>query len=144
MQSVSPHQGGAGFVTDQHMEACWTIKLLLLETASLANDNIEIGFRWWNGHGSRVARGIDIQTAMFDDVSLWKAIRISILLHVSFLWISATELCDMKIRLCMSKGRKGHANVADCKLFQWTTNKLDIVLPVMVKQESQNYNTNWN
>jgi len=73
-----------------------------------------------------------------DAVSVWNAINVSILLRVSFYFISVTKLWDMIIRQCMCKGRIGCANVLDCKSHPLTANERDIVLPIVVKFDNEN------
>jgi len=76
---------------------------------------------------------MDSQIAIFDDVSLRKAIGVPILLSIKVFWISVTELLDKIICLCMCKGRMGDAKVFNSQSCRWITNKFDNVLPVMVK-----------
>jgi len=98
-------------VPDQEITACSACKLLPLHIASQADHHIEIGFGRRDGGSSCIARSVHWQIVMYDDGSLAKAIRVPILLSVSFSLILVTELCDMIIHQCMSKGRMGDANV---------------------------------
>jgi len=75
---------------------------------------------------------------MCDDVSIWNAICVPIVLRVSFYLISVTKLWDMIIRLSICNGWIGHANVLDFRSHWWTTNESDIVLPVTVKFDNYN------
>jgi len=65
--------------------------LLPLHIASLANDHIEIVLRLRIGDGPIVAGRIDWQIAIFDDVSLSKAIHVPILLCVIFYLLSVIK-----------------------------------------------------
>jgi len=76
------------------------------------------------------------QIGICDDVSIWNAIPVPILLRVSFYLISVTKLWDMIIRLCMCKGQIGHANDVDIKSHWLTTNERDIVLPVTIEWDN--------
>jgi len=132
---VCPH---ARLVTDSEIKACWTCKLQPLHIVSQGNYHKQIGFRPRHGDGSCISGGMNRQIGICDDVSIWNAIPVPILLCVSFYLISLTKLWDMIICLCMRKGRIGHANVLDFKCHWLTTNERDIVQPITVKWD------NWN
>jgi len=102
---------------------------------SQANNHIEIEFQLRNGDSSCIPGGVNAQVAIVDDVSDGKAIKLPILLCVSFYLKSVTNLWDMIIRLCMCTGRMGHANVLDCKLHWLTSKECDIVRLVTVELE---------
>jgi len=120
---------------NSEIKASWTRKLLPLQIAFQARYNMAILFGRGNGDSSLGAGGVNWPIAIVDDVSPGKAIRVPILLHVSLYLISVTKLWDMIIRLCIFKGRMGHAKVLDTKLHWLTTNELDMVLLVTVKSE---------
>ena len=113
MHIISVTWWGAWCVTDQEIEACWTGKLLSLRIASLGNCDNKTGFRQRNHDGSCVTTGIDSQIAIFDNISLWKAICVPISLCGSCFWISLTKLWDMISGLCMCKGHTGQLGVLD-------------------------------
>jgi len=52
--------------------------------------------------------------------------------------ILVTKFWDIVICLCMCKGRTGHVKVLDSKYCRQTTSKVEIIIPVTVKRESQN------
>jgi len=106
--------------------------------ASQANYHIEIWFWRRQGDSVFITRGMNREIHLAVDVLLRKAIRVPILLSISFYFIAVTKLWDINICLCMCKGQIGHANVLDFKTHWLTTYQCDIVLPVSVK--SHNYN----
>jgi len=128
----SPARLGVRFVTDYISDASSTRKRLPLHIAFRANYHIEIGFGRRNGDGSCICGGIENQIEIFDDVELWKAICVSILLRVSFESISVTKLWDMIIHLCICKGHMQHSNVVNSKSRHKTTNEPVIVFHVTV------------
>jgi len=136
MHCVSPAHSSAQFVTNWEIRACLTHMLLLLHITSLANEHIEIKTGWTNGDWSCVTVGVNSQIVIFDDVSLGKAMRVHILLCVSFCLILETKLWAMIILLCIWKDRMGHTIVPDSKPLWLTTNELDIVLCFTVTSES--------
>jgi len=75
-----------------------------------------------------MARSIGGQSGIFDNVSLWKAILLPILLCVSHVLISVTKLWDMILSLCMCKGQTGFATVLDSNTHYWITNNHDMIL----------------
>jgi hypothetical protein len=98
---------------------------------------MDIRFRPRDGDGSCVCGRIEVQTVIFDVWSWWKASCLPILLRVSFCLISVTKLWDIRIRLCMCKGRTHHVNVlkskSDCKM----AIMFDFILQVTVKWQSK-------
>jgi len=70
-----------------------------------------------------------MQIGIRDDVSIWNALSVPILLRDSRYLSSVTKLWDMIVCVCMSNGRIGHANVLDCKFCWLTSNERDMVLP---------------
>jgi len=122
----SPAQHGTSCITDSEIETCRTRNLLPFYTASLANYHIEIRFGRRNGDGSSVAGVILRQSGTFDDVSLWKAIGVHILLLVNYFLRLVTKLWDMIIGLGIFNSFTHHANILDSKLAWWTTKILDI------------------
>jgi len=76
------------------------------------------------------------QIGICDDVSIWNAICVPILLHVLFHWISVNKLWDMIIRLCMFKGRIVYSNVLDFQSHGLMINEHDIILPGTVKLDN--------
>jgi len=135
--SVYLARHSARFITDSEIEACWTCRLSPLYIVSLADYHIQIGVGQRNRNGSCVPTDVNEQIAIVGGVSLRKAIRVPILLCVSFYLISVTKLWDMIICLCICKGRMGHANVLDCKLCRLMTTEHHIVMLVTVKSEYQ-------
>jgi len=125
-------------VSDSEIKACSTLKLEPLDISPQANYHMEIRFRWRHGDRSFLARGMNRQIAICDNVSFRNVIRVPILLRVSFHLISVTKLWDMIIRLCMCQGRIGHANVQESKSHWLTTDEHDIVLPVTAKSGNSN------
>jgi len=83
MHSVSPTGCSARFVTNYETTTFGTRKLLPLHIASQANYHIEIGFGQRIGDGACVSRAVNKQIAIFEKVSLGKAICVPILLPVS-------------------------------------------------------------
>ena len=88
--------------------------------------------------GSSVAGGIDRQNVIFDVLSIWKVLPVSILLHVCSFLNSLTRLWGMIILLWMCKSRTHHAKGWDFESGCKTTNTLDIIWPIDVKWESEN------
>jgi len=138
-QSVLPSGLHARLVTDSEIKAHWTHKLSPLHIASQANCQIEIGFRGRHSDLSTVARAINRQIGIYDNVSILNAIPAPILLCVSFYVISVTKLWDMIIRLCMCKGRIGHATFLNFNSHCLTTDVRDIILPVTVTWDNSNW-----
>jgi len=135
--SIPPALPNALFVSDSGIKASRSRKLGSLYIASQAYYNIETGFRRRHGDGSCVTAGMNRPIGIGDNVSIWNVRSVPISLHVSFYFISVTKLWDMIIRLCMSKGQIGHANVLDFESHWLTTNERDIVLPVTGKSDNQ-------
>jgi len=98
-----------------------------------------MGFRRRHGDGSCVNRAIHRQSVIFDIISQWKAIIVSILPCVSFVWISVTKLWDTMIHLCMCKGRTHPVKVLEPELSCKTANNLDFCLPITVKWGNKHY-----
>jgi len=138
-QSVLPSGLHARLGTDSEINAHWTHKLSPLHIESQANYQIEIGFRGRHSDLSTVARAINRQIGIYDNVSILNAIPAPILLCVSFYMISVTKLWDMIIRLCMCKGRIGHATFLNFNSHCLTTDVRDIILPVTVKWDNSNW-----
>jgi hypothetical protein len=84
-------------------------------TISLANYvlGIELGNRI--GDGSRIARRIEFQIPIVNNVSLRITNGNPILLDVSLFMISVTKLKDMIIHLCMCNSSMGNMKVLDSK-----------------------------
>jgi len=68
-----------------------------------------------------------------------KVISVPILLRVSCVLVSVTKLWHMILHLCICEGHTCHAKVLDSKLSSQTTKEVDIVVPVTVQWESENY-----
>ena len=100
---------------------------------------MEIGFRKGYGDGLCVAWGMNRQIGICDNVSIWNAIPVLILLHLSFDLMAVTKLWNKIVRLRMCKGRIGHANVLGMISCWLVTNELYIVLPITIKWDNKNY-----
>jgi len=81
----------AWFITWSESETSWTRKPLPLHIAFRGDQHIEIGSRQRNHNGFCVTAEIERQSDMFDVISQWKAIRVPIMLGVSYLLISGTN-----------------------------------------------------
>jgi len=125
------------FITHSECYACRTRKHPRLHIASPANRHIEIGFGRRHGDGSCVIGGIKRQICTSDVISLWKAICLPILLHVSIFLISVTKLWDKIIWLYMCKGRKHLAKVLESKTGCTMANMFDFYLLITVKSDSK-------
>jgi len=135
MHIGSHAQRGTQFVTDEHIEACSSRKLLPMHVTSLTNCHTGIGLRWTYCIGSFVIGTLPAQLVIFDDLSLRKVIGVPILLCVSVFWISVTKLWDKIIRLCMCNGHTAHPKALDSRLSRLTMDQPDIVLPLTDKWE---------
>jgi len=131
-------QCSAWFTTDLECEACLTFILIPMHRDFIGNYHKEIRFGWRHGDGPSVSRGMDRQMAIYDDWSLGEVICVPILWCVSYYLISLTTMGDIIIRLCISKGYRGPANVQGSKSSWLATNELDIIFPVTIEWESQN------
>jgi len=135
----SSAQRHAQFITHSECEASWIRKLSTLHRASPADYHIEIGFRWRHVDGSCVIEVLQRQICIFEVISLWKAICVPILLHVSIFLIPGTQLWDRMICLCMCKGRTHYSKDVESKSGCKIDNKFDFCLPITVKWESKSY-----
>jgi len=79
-----------------------------------------------------------MQIEIFDVISIWKAIREPIILHVSLYLIWVTKPWDMKFCLCMYKGCTYDVKVLVSKYSCKTTNKHYSTFTVTVKWDSTN------
>lgn len=66
------------------LEACWSCKHLPMYIVSLAIFIIETGLGGRNDNGWCVTSGIEYEVAQFDDVGLWNAIHVPIMLCASY------------------------------------------------------------
>jgi len=136
--SVTPARPSTWFVNDSDSKACWTRRLQPMLTASQTNDHVEIRFRQRPGDSFCIARGMNRQIGIRNDVSPRKATNEPIFLCASFYLISVTKLWDMIIRLCMCNSRVVHGNVLQFKSYWLTTNECDMVLLVTFKSDNLN------
>ena len=130
---------GSWFIFCSESNARGSHKLLPVHGVFSANHHIEIIFGWRHGDGSCVIGRTDRQIVIVDLISRWKAIRVPILLPVSFELISETTLLDMIIRLCMCQGWTHHVRLLETKSGRYTANLLDFSLPITVKWENKCY-----
>jgi len=120
------------------INSCWTRKLQPLHIASHVNyqSGNRIPTKTW-------LMLVPRRRNQYADWHSWWCINLKCNIWTYFAacplyYISVTKLWDIIIRLCMYKGRIGHANGLDFKCDWLTTNEHDIVLPVTVKLD------NWN
>jgi len=125
----------ARFVTNSEDETCWTHKLQPLNNTCLTNFHVEIGIRKKNGNLLNIAGRMEMQIDIFGNLSLWKAICVFILIHVSGCLKSVKKLWDMMIFLCMCNGQTSHVNILCCILSWLTTDDFGIICSVRVKCE---------
>jgi len=104
-----------------------------------ADHDIYFGFGRRHGDSPCVCRRRDIQTVIFDVISLWKVICLPETLCLSFILISVTILWDMIIRLCMYNGRMHHVKVLESKSHGKMAKTFNFYLQVTVKRQSKSY-----
>jgi len=83
---------GDSVITKQESEACYTCKLSLLYTASLASYLAENRFGLRNGYSSCIVDGTEMWIFKFVNMTHWKVLHLLILLCVGYFWISVAKL----------------------------------------------------
>jgi len=137
--TLSCDRYGAGFITYSEFTACWTCQHWPLHVASKGKHHIDIGFGQRNGEHCCISGGLTKQIRLFDIISLWNAICLSILLCASMEMISVTKFWDLIIHLYKCKGRTHHINCVESKSDCKTAHMCHYSLPITIEWDSESY-----